>query len=92
MAEVLRRIRQGTAAIAATGFIGAALAMAPATAPQLSLAEIVTLLEASGYTGIDEIEREKDHWEAEATAPGGRRVELKLDPVDGRVVEEKPED
>jgi hypothetical protein len=68
--------------LAAAGFAGAQAAEKP-------LSEIVAGLEGMGYTAFDEIERERTAWEVEATAPNGTRVDLTVDPADGRVLSEK---
>lgn len=68
--------------LAGVGFAGAQAAEKP-------LSEIVAGLESMGYTAFDEIERERTTWEVEATAPNGTRVDLKVDPADGRVLSEK---
>lgn len=72
---------------AVVSVIGFALAAPPVT-QVLSVADIVTILEASGYSGIEEIERERNGWDVEAVAPDGLRKELTLDPRDGRVLKE----
>lgn len=54
---------------------------------ELSAGQIVQRLEADGYTAISKFERKRDYVEVKAIDAQGRRVELKLDPVDGRVIE-----
>ncbi len=75
-----------------------ALAQPAATQPQapaattvnaLPLSQVLSRLEAAGYTAIDEIERERDAVEVKATDAQGRRVELKLDPVTAEVLKTK---
>lgn len=58
----------------------ASAATAPAAAP-LSLAEVHQRLLAAGYREISELQRKRDHVEAEARDRDGRRVDLELDPV-----------
>lgn len=53
---------------------------APAAAP-LSLAEVHQRLLAAGYREVSELQRKRDHVEAEARDRDGRRVELELDPA-----------
>lgn len=70
--------------LAGAGFAGAQAAEKP-------LSEIVAGLEGMGYTAFDEIERERTTWEVEATASNGTRVDLTVDPADGRVLSERPD-
>lgn len=74
------------AAIAASGTV-----LAAAQPAEMPLSQVVAGLEAQGYTAFDEIERERTGWEIEATDPNGQRVDLKVDPVDGRIVSTKPD-
>jgi len=78
------------ALIAALAAGALSYAAAPA-APELPLSRIISSLESMGYTAFEEVEKERSAWEIEATAANGTRVELKVDPVDGRVLSEKPE-
>lgn len=86
-----------TAAIAAAGLGSTALFMSSAAAQgnpapasgataELSTVQILQRLEAAGYTAIDEVERDRDEFEVKATDPQGRRVELKIDPVNAQVL------
>lgn len=47
---------------------------------------ITAALEAAGYTGISDLDRDGAIWEAEARAADGQRVELRLSGYDGRVL------
>lgn len=47
---------------------------------------ITQALEAAGYTEIGDLDRDGALWDAEARAPDGTRVELRLSGVDGRVL------
>lgn len=53
----------------------------------LTIPQLYGKLEAAGYTGIDEIEREKNGYEVKAIDRDGRRVELDVHPVTGEVLE-----
>ena len=58
----------------------------------MGLRQIVTTVEALGYTGISEIEFEGGHYEIEAKDPQGKAVELYVDSVTGKVLRVKPDD
>lgn len=72
---------------------GAYAQQTAAPAAELTVAQIVQKLEGLGYTAIEDIEKDDDDgvWEVEATAPSGKRVDLDIDPVDGRIIREKPD-
>lgn len=62
----------------------------PATTGQgswLTLHEVQLKLEALGYRELTKIEREDDKYEVKATDPQGQRVEIKVDPVTGTVLD-----
>lgn len=54
--------------------------------PVLTAREIVSRLEAAGYTKVRDLDLEDAVWEAEATAPDGKGVELRLNGFDGTVL------
>lgn len=56
----------------------------------LTLHQVQVKLEAMGYRDIEEIERERDGYEAKATTAQGRRVKLVVGPRSGEVVEARP--
>lgn len=58
----------------------------------LNLGQVYDKVVASGYTDVREIERERDGFEAKARDSEGRSVKLYIDPVDGRIVDEKVRD
>jgi hypothetical protein len=62
------------------------------SAQELDIKEIIAKLESAGYTKIRDIERDDGLWEVEATNSAGRRVELHIDPVSGKVLYEELED
>ena len=82
--------RLRSAAIAAVATV-ALVGHAGAAATELPLSQVIALLESLGYTAFDDIEREKGVWEIEATAPNRARVELQVDPQDGRILNERPD-
>ena len=57
-----------------------------AGATNLGEADVRAQLTAAGYTKIDDVEFDDGMWKAEADTPEGQRVDLKLDPQDGRIV------
>lgn len=58
----------------------------------LNLRQIYDRIEASGYTDIREIERERDGYEAKARNAQGQSVKLYIEPLEGRIVREKTRD
>jgi hypothetical protein len=82
-----------SAALLITGLVQAAGPVpqaAPVPAAQraaapLGLAELHQRLVAAGYRDITELQRKRDHFEAEARDRDGRRVELELDLSTGSV-------
>lgn len=61
----------------------------PANAQPLSA--IVLALEKQGYSPIVEIEFDDGRWEVEAYKDGKKR-KLKVDPVSGRIMSDRPDD
>lgn len=62
---------------------------APLAASQsdwMSLQQLQSRLEAAGYHGFEEIERNSYKYEVMAMDPQGRRVELYVDPVTGEIL------
>ena len=57
-----------------------------ATTTSLGEADIRAKLTTGGFTRIEDVKFDDGLWEAEATTAQGQRVDLKLDPQDGRVI------
>ena len=55
----------------------------------LNLGQIYDKLEASGYTDIREIERERDGYEAKARDSEGQSVKLYIEPLEGQIIDKK---
>lgn len=64
----------------------------PRAAPALTAADIAQLLQAQGFSNVHDIELDDGRYEAEAVNPAGRKVDLKLDPRDGRILSEQLDD
>jgi len=58
----------------------------------LNLGQIYDKLLAAGYTDVREIERESGGYEAKARDPEGRVVKLHMEPLEGRIVDERVRD
>jgi hypothetical protein len=77
---------------------GAALLMASTLAlsqnapTEISIKEVIAKLEALGYKNIHDVEKDDGVWEVDATTADGRRVELDIDPRDGSIIRERPDD
>lgn len=56
--------------------------------------QVLQRLSELGYTDIEELEVEGDHYEVEADLPGtdGQEVELTVDPTSGKVIEIQEDD
>ena len=52
----------------------------------LSEADVRARLAVAGYTNVHDVDYEDGIWNAEADDPSGKDVELKLDPVTGKVI------
>ncbi len=76
---------------AGTTFVPAfAQGSSPAAAAQsnwMPIEQVQTRLEAAGYRDFSKIERDDGKYEVNAIDTEGRRVELKLDPVSGEILE-----
>lgn len=55
----------------------------------LSEADIRARLDAAGCTRVRDVESDDGVWKADADNAAGQKMELKLDPADGRVIGEK---
>jgi Peptidase propeptide and YPEB domain len=82
----------GLSALAVLAASFGAMAQQVEQQPELTLVQVVKKLESLGYTAIEDVEKDDGVWEAEATAPNGKRVELEIDPKDGRILKEEPDD
>lgn len=58
----------------------------------LTLGQIHDKLVAAGYTDVREIERESGGYEAKARNSAGRTVKLHIEPLEGRIVDERVRD
>lgn len=83
--------RASVIALASSLASAGAFAQQAAAPAQLTVAQIVQKLESLGYTAIEDLEKDDGVWEVEATAANGTRVELDVDPSDGRVLRERPD-
>lgn len=72
--------------LAVVGYAGAAFASPPPT-NALALSEIIGLVEEQiSFKYIDEVSWDKDgYWEVEYIDNNGREIEIKIDPVTGKV-------
>ena len=99
---VSRRIAHGLAHGSARVLLAASM-LAPAAAfagqpdapsseanPQpLTKVEIVSMLEAKGYTRINDVEFKDGMWQADARSADGERLDLSIDASSGKVYPEK---
>jgi hypothetical protein len=87
-------IAAAAAALVAGGapaLAGSALAQTAGPPADPAAAEIVRTLEAQGYTNVHDVELDDGVWEADATAPDGKQVDLTLDAA-GKVVTQVDDD
>lgn len=80
------------------GIIGAGAMFVPAFAQNaaatatmiqanwISMEQVQTKLESTGYRDFEKIERDSNKYEVKATDAQGRRVELDVDPVTGDIL------
>lgn len=60
--------------------------------PLLTAAELLTRLEAAGYTDIRDTDLDDAVWEVDATNKAGQRVELRVNAHSGKVISEGQDD
>lgn len=86
------RILSTSLLVAALGFSAYGHAQTASTAPGNGTGptqlEVKTLLEKQGYRKIEHVEFDDGLWEAHAISGNGSRLEVKVDPVNGRVYPE----
>lgn len=84
---ILSALVVGTALFA--GVAGAAPAASgnAAARSDLSIAQVSEKVEAAGYSGITEIERERNEYEVKAFDKNGARVKLYVDARTGKILE-----
>ncbi|MES1939749.1 hypothetical protein T5B8_05886 [Salinisphaera sp. T5B8] len=97
-----RNRRIATLALATALTVGPAVAFAQndananantnADANMKSVADVVQMLESQDYTQIDEIDRDLDRYDVEATDPAGQRVELTIDANSGEILRSERDD
>ena len=61
------------------------LAIGIAAAAELTAAEVKSRLEAAGYTNVQDVKKEGDHFDAWGTAKHGKRVSLDVDAKTGAI-------
>jgi hypothetical protein len=59
----------------------------PANAKPLS--EIVKSLEDQGYKDVERIKFDDNAWVIDARQPGGKEIDLRIDPVSGQVIKKE---
>jgi hypothetical protein len=59
-----------------------------AAAADLTAAQVKSRLEAAGYTNVQNVKKEGDHFDAKATAKDGKRVSLDIDAQTGAITPE----
>jgi uncharacterized membrane protein YkoI len=81
-----------TAAVGAALLVASTLTLAQNAPTEIGIKEVIAKLEAMGYKNIHDIEKDDGRWEVDATTADGRRVELDIDPRDGSIIRERPDD
>jgi hypothetical protein len=56
-----------------------------AAAADLTAAQVKSRLETAGYTNVQNVKKEGDHFDAKATAKDGKRVSLDVDAQTGAI-------
>ena len=56
-----------------------------AVAADLTAAQVKSRLEAAGYTNVQNVKKEGDHFDAKATGKDGKRVSLDVDAQTGAI-------
>ena len=60
-----------------------------AVAADLTAAQVKSRLEAAGYTNVQNVKKEGDHFDAMATARDGKRMSLDVDAKTGAITPEE---
>jgi hypothetical protein len=60
-----------------------------AVAADLTAAQVKSRLEAAGYTNVQNVKKEGDHFDAMATARDGKRMSLDIDAKTGAITPEE---
>jgi hypothetical protein len=60
-----------------------------AAAADMTAAQVKSRLEAAGYTNVQNVKKEGDHFDAMATAKDGKRVALDVDAKTGAITPEE---
>ncbi|MFY2763224.1 PepSY domain-containing protein [Arenimonas sp. MALMAid1274] len=60
--------------------------------PLITAAELMTRLQAAGYTDIRDTDLDDAVWEVDATSKAGQRVELRINAHSGKVISENLDD
>lgn len=55
---------------------------------QVNADRATSWIEAAGYTNVENVRREANHWEANATDDDGKQVSVDVDPKSGAVTPE----
>ena len=64
-------------------------AVGKVAAQELTAAQIKTRIEAAGYTQVQNVRREGNHFDAKATDKDGKQVSLDVDAKTGAITREK---
>jgi hypothetical protein len=64
-------------------------ALGSVSAQDLTAAQVKSRLEAAGYTNVQNVKKEGDHFDAVATAKDGKRVALDVDARTGAITPEE---
>jgi hypothetical protein len=62
-----------------------------ASAQDLTAAQVKSRLEAAGYTNVQNVKKEGNHFDAMATAKDGKRMALDIDAKTGAITQESKE-
>jgi hypothetical protein len=58
------------------------------TAREVNADQVMSRIEAAGYTDVENVRREANHWDAKATDKDGKQVSVDVDPKTGTVTPE----
>jgi uncharacterized membrane protein YkoI len=93
MSQFSNRIAALATAVALSAAPALAFAQSNDSTPAKSATDIIQMLEAKDYRQIDEIDRDLDRYDVEATDAAGQRVELTIDANSGEILRsERDED
>lgn len=88
--KAMTRLFTGLALVGAMG-ASSAWADTPDADWKVSKDQAEATLKGAGYTQITKIEADDGHWEGEGIKGDGKQYEFQVDPHDGKIIKDEPD-